>query len=77
MPHYRVYSVRHDGHYLGPAQVIECATDADAARQASQFVNGCDVELWEGARFILLLPAVLTTSEPAAASNDGLVFPHT
>jgi hypothetical protein len=48
MPHYRVYSVRHDGHYLGPAQVIVCATDEDAARQASQFVNGCDVELWEG-----------------------------
>jgi hypothetical protein len=52
MTHYRLYSVGRDGHYLGPAQIIECADDEEACRKASQFVNGCEVELWEGARFI-------------------------
>jgi len=59
MPHYRIYSLKADGHYLGPAQVVECATDDDAVRKAQQFVNGCGVEVWKDADLVASLPSIL------------------
>jgi hypothetical protein len=57
MPHYRIYVTTTDGHITAPATLIECDNDQEAIGKAKQFVNGRDVELWEGARFIVRFPA--------------------
>jgi hypothetical protein len=49
MPEYRAYVVGHDGH-LKEAFPLVCPDDEVAKRQASQLVNGHDVELWQGDR---------------------------
>jgi hypothetical protein len=55
MPQFRIFTVGPDGHFSGPARVVECADDKQAIRQARQFVDGLDVEVWESGRFITLL----------------------
>jgi len=52
---YRIYKT-HIGHVMGPADTIEADTDAAAIEQAMVFVDGLDVELWEGARLVATLP---------------------
>jgi hypothetical protein len=52
MPYYRVYTLTDDGHILGPPHVFDCPNDEDATQKAVQLINGRDVELWEGARFV-------------------------
>ena len=60
MPYYRAYPVNDDPrpgqpHIAGPAYIIECDNDQQAIAQARQFVDGCDIELWQDARFIMAL----------------------
>jgi hypothetical protein len=55
MPEYRFYKIKHDGHIAGPAIVQECACDEDALKEAKQFLNGHDVEVWQGARVVAYL----------------------
>jgi hypothetical protein len=62
MPYYRIYTVGADGHFAGPAQVIECTDDEEAAQKARQFVDGHDIEVWEKDRLVALL-----RSEPDAS----------
>ena len=51
MQEYRAYVVGHDGHFLRFEEFV--ASDDDAALQhARQFVDGHDVELWSGGRFV-------------------------
>jgi len=51
---YRVYVVGTDGHFLRSDEFV--AADDDAAfEHARQFVDGHDVELWSGARFVAKL----------------------
>ena len=52
MAQYRIYSVGREGQVLGPAQVIECADDAEALREAHQLLNGPDLEVWDDARLV-------------------------
>jgi hypothetical protein len=49
---YRAYFLDDGAHILRPPEIIECANDHDASRQAKKLVNGCDVELWEDARLV-------------------------
>ncbi len=55
MPAYRVYLFGNDGH-IAKAENIECADDEDATQRAKQFIDGCDVELWQLNRFIAKFP---------------------
>ena len=48
---YRVYSMGDDGHIIRASQFI-AATDEIAFEEARQFVDGCDVEVWNGCRFV-------------------------
>ena len=60
MPHYRAYPVSADrvrgkSHIAAPPHIFECDNDEQAAAQARQFVDGCDIELWDGPRFVMAL----------------------
>jgi hypothetical protein len=57
MPEYRLYLKGADGRILGPAIVIECDDDREAHDKASKTANGKALELWQGSRLILQLPA--------------------
>jgi hypothetical protein len=55
MAYYRVCTIGLDGHFLS-VEEIECADDQEAIQKAQQAVDDCDVELWQGERFIVRLP---------------------
>jgi len=51
---YRAYVIGPDGHFLWSNEFV--AADDDAAREhAQQFVDGHDIELWNGGRFVATL----------------------
>jgi hypothetical protein len=41
-----------DDHVKGVPEVITCDNDQEAIRKAEQFVDGHDVEWWDGGRFV-------------------------
>jgi hypothetical protein len=51
---YRAYVVGLDGHFIRP-HIFIAEDDAAAVENARQFVEGHDIEIWSGARFILRL----------------------
>jgi hypothetical protein len=60
VPQYRAYPVNADPRVgkpriAAPPHIVECDTDQQAIAQARQFVNGCDIEIGEGARFVMAL----------------------
>jgi glycyl-tRNA synthetase beta subunit len=57
MAAYRAYRVDQNKHIKGPPMLIVADNDAQATEQAKQFVDGCDVELWDGARMVLTVKA--------------------
>jgi hypothetical protein len=52
---YRIYRLDH-GHITAPPAVVECETEEAAIREARQYVDGLDVELWEGSRLVWTSP---------------------
>ena len=46
MPTYRAYLIDEDNR-VASYKPIEAKTDADALATARQFVDGCDVEVWQ------------------------------
>ena len=54
MPEYRAYVVGDDGHFTDYKGMI-CRDDAEAIEKAKRLVNGRDVELWSGPRFVIKL----------------------
>lgn len=46
MPTYRAYLIDKDNR-VASYKPIEAATDAEALTVARQFVDGCDVEVWQ------------------------------
>jgi hypothetical protein len=55
MPHYRVYTLAAGNQIVAPPDVIECETDKAAIIEAMILLDGLDVEVWEGARFVTRL----------------------
>jgi hypothetical protein len=53
--HYRIYSVDADGHVHGPPDEIECVDDDAAIRRAKTVLDSHDIEVWEGARRVIVL----------------------
>jgi len=51
MPEYRVYVIGSDGHFI-QAIGLDCPDDKAAIEAAKQFVDGHDVELWQGDRHV-------------------------
>jgi len=51
---YRAYFVGRDGHFAS-CRAFRCGDDSEAVTFARQLVDGQDVELWSGERFIVRL----------------------
>jgi hypothetical protein len=54
MQAYRIYVVGPDGHFVNFKPLV-CASDDQALAEAKQLVDGYDIELWNGGRFIVRL----------------------
>ena len=54
MTDYRAFTVGHDRHFVG-SRALVCADDAAAIEQARRLVDGHDIELWSGDRFVIRL----------------------
>jgi hypothetical protein len=54
MVEYRAFTVGPDGHFVG-SEALVCADDSEAIEKAKRFVDGHDIELWSGTRFIARL----------------------
>jgi hypothetical protein len=54
MAEYRVYTLGTDDHFIGLEAMI-CADDLEAIDKAKRLVDGHDVELWSGDRFVIRL----------------------
>jgi hypothetical protein len=52
MAEYKVYRIKND-HFAEPPTVFEVPEEAMAIDRARQLVDGCDVELWQGVRFVM------------------------
>jgi hypothetical protein len=52
------YTVRHDGHFIGYEPPV-CGSDKEASDKAKRLVDGHDVELWSGDRFVIRLESKL------------------
>jgi hypothetical protein len=50
---YRVDTVGGDGHFTGFELV--CADDSEAIEKAKRLIDGNDIELWTGGRFVTRL----------------------
>jgi hypothetical protein len=57
MPTYRIYSVNGKYHISEPPQVIECEGDDAAIALAAQYLDGHDLEIWNGARLVKRIPS--------------------
>ena len=56
MVEYRAYIVGEDGHFVDYRPIV-CRDDAEAVAQAKRLVDGHDIELWNGGRFVIKLEA--------------------
>ena len=54
MNEYRAYTMGHDGH-IKASRAFVCESDEDATVWAKQLIDGYDVELWSGERFVIRL----------------------
>jgi hypothetical protein len=54
MEEYRAYFVGTDGHFVGFEPIV-CEDDASAIGKAKCLVDGHDIELWSGPRFVAKL----------------------
>ena len=58
MPIYRAYPVSKDHHVAAaPSVAITCENEQDGIQKAQQLVDGYDIELWDGPRFVTRLKA--------------------
>lgn len=58
MPHYRVYALTDEDKIAGPSQELTCDDDHEAVRQATRWLNGHDLEVWQGKRVVTRLKSV-------------------
>jgi len=54
MTEYRAYTLGPDGHLISFEPLV-CRGDDEAIAKAQQLVDGHDVELWNGPRFVIRL----------------------
>jgi hypothetical protein len=51
MVEYRIYTVGDDGHFTGFEPLV-CENDARAIEKAKQFLDGHDLQIWSGPRYV-------------------------
>jgi hypothetical protein len=52
MPEYRAYQIKNN-HVAGAPIIITCDGDREAIQQAKKLMDGHDIELWDGPRFVI------------------------
>lgn len=67
MGEYRAYVVGLDGHFVS-FEGFTCGDDGEAIAKAQRLLDGHDVELWSGERFVRRLKA--------AENHDGEAISH-
>ena len=55
MPEYKFYSISTDGHIAKPPVIVDCPDDLVAIKNARNYLDGHDVEIWEGTRVVAYL----------------------
>jgi hypothetical protein len=60
VPAYRLYKLRDADQIAGSPVVIECDSDAEVIAKAKAMLDGLDVEVWDGPRVVVRLPAAHT-----------------
>ena len=73
MAEYRAYTVGRDGHFMGVI-ALTCADDAEATDKAKRLVDGLDIELWSGERFVIRLegkPRTVRSTKVLRSSKRG------
>jgi hypothetical protein len=55
MAHYFLYRLNADGHLTLPGEDIHAENDAAAIHQAKRRLDGYDVEVWQGPRYVITL----------------------
>jgi hypothetical protein len=53
---YRAYILNDAGKIINVREIV-ARDDAEAIAQAKQYVDGCDIELWQQGRKVKLLPS--------------------
>jgi hypothetical protein len=51
---YRIYTVGSDGHFIGFEPLV-CDDDAQAIEKAKQLLDGHDLQIWSGPRYVMRL----------------------
>ena len=79
MPNYRVYTIIKSDKVAGRADVVTCATDAEALVKARQFLQSNDLEMWQGARMVSRLNAQdrVAAERPAKTVTQHDVYSQT
>ena len=54
MAQYKIYQVE-EGHLAGPPRIIDAGNDDEAATKARTLMEGCDLEIREGSRFVVAI----------------------
>jgi hypothetical protein len=57
MAEYRIYRVDDKGHISQPPKVVDCESEQEAVEMAYRYFDRLAVEIWDGARFVIRLPA--------------------
>lgn len=55
MPVYRFYAITEDGHIDRPPFTHNLPNDKAADEKAKQFLDGHDIEIWQGTRVVAYL----------------------
>ena len=72
MPNYRAYPVSKDNHVAAVASVaITCENEQDGLQKAQRLVDGYDIELWDGPRFIARLKALTVIPPSSVGPSDA------
>jgi len=51
---YRAYTIGIDGHFTGSQEML-CRNDGESVAKAKHMVDGRDMEVWNGDRFVVRL----------------------
>lgn len=57
VPAYRLFKLGDADRIAGPSTMVECHSDAEVIAKAKAMLDGLDVEIWDGPRLVLRLPA--------------------
>ena len=54
MSQYRIFTIGPDGHFIS-GTALACLNDEHAIEEAQCLLDGHDLELWQGQRFVITL----------------------